>query len=238
VLLAVRGALAALHSIPTQGLLRTDGVQSLTFMAAFVVVILASLGFILMAKDRADANNHYFATRDALTGLFNRRALLLAARRDVAVAARSHEPYALMMVDIDHFKAVNDGHGHQVGDQILCHVAGLLSARLRAQDMVGRYGGEEFLVLLPNTAQQAAAELAETLRSAVAQCPCAREGCAITATVSIGVCGGQLHGTEDWERLLRCADQALYAAKAAGRNRVVSGRFVPEAAQPLATPVI
>ena len=126
----------------------------------------------------------------------------------------------------------------QVGDQILCHVAGLLSARLRAQDMVGRYGGEEFLVLLPNTAQQAAAELAETLRSAVAQCPCAREGCAITATVSIGVCGGQLHGTEDWERLLRCADQALYAAKAAGRNRVVSGRFVPEAAQPLATPVI
>ena len=166
------------------------------------------------------------------------KALLLAARRDVAVAARSHEPYALMMVDIDHFKAVNDGHGHQVGDQILCHVAGLLSARLRAQDMVGRYGGEEFLVLLPNTAQQAAAELAETLRSAVAQCPCAREGCAITATVSIGVCGGQLHGTEDWERLLRCADQALYAAKAAGRNRVVSGRFVPEAAQPLATPVI
>ena len=97
--------------------------------------------------------------------------------------------------------------------------------------------GEEFLVLLPNTAQQAAAELAETLRSAVAQCPCAREGCAITATVSIGVCGGQLHGTEDWERLLRCADQALYAAKAAGRNRVVAGRFVPEPVPPLATPV-
>jgi len=237
VLLAVRGALAAMHSIPTQGLLRTDGVQSLTFMAAFVVVILASLGFILMAKDRADASNHYFATRDSLTGLFNRRALLLAARRDVALAARSREPYALMMVDIDHFKAVNDGHGHQVGDQILCHVAGLLSARLRAQDMVGRYGGEEFLVLLPNTAQHAAAELAETLRSAVAQTPCQREGRAITATVSIGVCGGQLHGTEDWDRLMRCADQALYAAKAAGRNRVVAGRFVPEAVPPLATPV-
>ena len=229
VLLAVRGALAALHSIPTQGLLRTDGVQSLTFMAAFVVVILASLGFILMAKDRADASNRYFATRDSLTGLFNRRALMLAAHRDVALAARSREPYALMMVDIDHFKAVNDGHGHHAGDQILCHVASLLSTRLRAQDMVGRYGGEEFLVLLPNTAQHAAAELAETLRSAVAQSPCQHESCTITATVSIGVCGGQLRGADDWERLLRSAEQALYAAKAQGRNRVVAGGFASPA---------
>lgn len=224
-LLAVRGGLAAAGVIPTQGLLRADGMQSLTFMAAFVVVILASLGFILMAKDRADADNRYFAAHDALTGLANRRALILAVQRDMAHAVRMHEPYAVLMVDIDHFKAVNDGHGHLAGDRALCHVAGLLGARLRAQDMVGRYGGEEFLALLPGTALHDAVVLAETLRSAVAQSQCMHEGSPIAVTVSIGVCGARPQRADGWEPMIRCADQALYAAKTAGRNRVEVGRL-------------
>lgn len=220
VLLAARGVLAATHGVPARGLLQADGLQSLTFIAAFIVVILASLGFILMAKDRADANNRYFAAHDSLTGLANRRALLLTARRDVAHAVRTYQPYALMMVDIDHFKAVNDRHGHMAGDRVLCHVADLLRTRLRTQDMVGRYGGEEFLVLLPGTALHDAVVLAETLRSSVEQSPAMHDGHPIAVSLSIGVCGGRPQHADAWDALIRRADQALYAAKAAGRNRV------------------
>ena len=237
VLLASRSALVASRGVPAGGLLQTDGLQSLTFIAAFVVVILSSLGFILMTKDRADADNRYYAAHDGLTGLFNRRALLLAAHRDVAHAVRMHQPYALMMVDIDHFKSVNDGHGHPGGDRVLCHVAELLRARLRAQDMVGRYGGEEFLVLLPGTALHDAVVLAETLRGAVEQAPAVHEGRPIAVTLSIGVCGGRPQHAGSWETLLRKADQALYAAKTAGRNRVQCLALTQDLTDTLAAPV-
>ncbi|MBS0493628.1 MAG: GGDEF domain-containing protein [Proteobacteria bacterium] len=234
-LLAARGVLAATYSIATEGLLRTGGAQSITFVAAFVVVILATLGFIFMSKDRADAHNRYVAAHDVLTGLANRRTLMLAAERDMARAVRMREPYALMMVDIDHFKAINDGHGHQAGDQALCHVAELLRARLRAQDLVGRYGGEEFLALLPATALPDAVALAEALRGAVEQSHCTHEGRSIAVTVSVGVCGGRPRRANEWETMLRCADQALYAAKAGGRNRVEIGNPLRAPGQPVAT---
>ena len=166
--------------------------QSITFMAAFVVVILSSLGFILMGKDRSDADNRYFAAHDALTGLVNRRSLIMALERDVARAVRLREPYAVMLVDIDHFKFVNDSHGHLAGDSVLRHVADLLRTRLRAQDPVGRYGGEEFMVLLPHTPLGGALELAETLRRAVERLPCVGGGKEIPVTVSIGVAEAQL----------------------------------------------
>lgn len=219
-LLALRGLLAAMHAIPLDGLMRSSPMQSFVFMAAFVVVILASLGFILMAKDRADADNRYFAVHDELTGAANRRALIQALDRDLARALRSGEPYALLMLDIDHFKAVNDTHGHRAGDRVLCHVATVLRARLRAQDLIGRYGGEEFMLLLPNTTLDGAVALAETLREVMEQSPCLHEGRSIAVTVSIGVCGTQMESIQDWDRLIQAADQALYRAKAAGRNRV------------------
>ncbi|GGH65047.1 hypothetical protein GCM10010975_32440 [Comamonas phosphati] len=219
-LLVVRGVLAAMHAIPLDGLLRISPMQSFVFMAAFVVVILASLGFILMTKDRADADNRYFAAHDELTGAANRRALTQALDRDAARAVRAGESYALMMLDIDHFKAVNDTHGHHAGDQVLCHVAAVLRARLRAQDLVGRYGGEEFMLLLPDTTLAGAAALAETLREAMEQTPCLHEGRSIAVTVSIGVCGAHLQSAGGWDQLIQAADQALYRAKAAGRNRV------------------
>jgi diguanylate cyclase (GGDEF)-like protein len=220
VLLGVRGVLAATYAMPLDGLMRDSFVQSFTFMVVFIVVILTSLGFILMDKDRADADNRHFATHDELTGVANRRALIQALDRDVAHAVRSGEPYALLMLDMDHFKSVNDTCGHRAGDQVLCHVAAIVRARLRSQDLVGRYGGEEFVVLLPGTPAQGAAVLAERLREAVAQAPCECQGRPIPVTVSIGVCGARLESGDTWDQLIHAADQALYAAKAAGRNRV------------------
>lgn len=219
-LLAVRGMMAATYTIPIEGLMRGSVMQSCTFMAAFVVVILASLGFILMTKDRTDADNRYFAAHDVLTGVANRRALILALNRDVARAVRTGEPYALLLLDIDLFKAINDSHGHGAGDAVLRHVASIFQARLRAQDMVGRYGGEEFLVLLPNTPLHGAAGLAEALRAAVEQTPCMHEGRSLAVTVSVGVCGARMESGDSWGQLIHVADQALYAAKTAGRNRI------------------
>ena len=151
-----------------------------------------------------------------------RRSLIMALERDVARAVRLREPYAVMLVDIDHFKSVNDSHGHLAGDSVLRHVADLLRTRLRAQDLVGRYGGEEFMVLLPHTPLGGALELAETLRRAVERLPCVGGGKEIPVTVSIGVCGGPLQPADGWDGLVQGADEALYAAKLAGRNRVES----------------
>lgn len=239
-LIVLRGAIAATHAIPLQGIMQADAMQSVTFMAAFVVVVLASLGFILMAKERSDADNRYFASHDALTGLANRRFLIQTMTRDLARAVRLREHYAVLMVDIDHFKAVNDTHGHPVGDEVLQHVAGLLSARLRAQDLVGRSGGEEFLVLLPGTSPQGALQVAESLRASIEQSPLPSGSRTIGVSVSIGVCSARPQPGDDWGQLVQRADQALYAAKQGGRNRVecvalrpdgVSARLAAQTAQ-------
>lgn len=230
VLIVMRGAIAATHAIPLQGIMQADAMQSVTFMAAFVVVVLASLGFILMAKERSDADNRYHASHDALTGLANRRFLIQTLTRDLARAVRLQEHYAVLMVDIDHFKAVNDTHGHPVGDEVLQHVAGLLRARLRAQDLVGRSGGEEFLVLLPGASPQGALQVAESLRASVAQSPLHLGGRDIGVSVSIGVCSALAQPGDDWSQLVQRADQALYAAKQGGRNRVECVALRPEGA--------
>ncbi len=222
-LLAGRGWLALTGRMDNTGLLQISPSQSVVFVMAFVTVILSSLGFILMTKDRADAANLRLATHDPLTGVVNRRALLQVLARDVAQAARARTAYALVLLDIDHFKAVNDNHGHLAGDQVLRHVAQVLGTRLRRQDLLSRYGGEEFLVLLPDTDLAGALQLAEALRHAVQATPCPHASGLIGVTVSLGVCAARPHGPDCGEAPIESADQALYAAKAAGRNCVRHG---------------
>ncbi|MFY3382866.1 GGDEF domain-containing protein [Paracidovorax sp. MALMAid1276] len=218
-----RSALAFAVLGGEEGILRHIALQTLTFFGTFSVVLVSSMGFVFMSRDRADEDNRVMAALDPLTGVANRRALIAALDRDVARAVRMREPMALMMVDIDHFKDVNDQYGHPVGDQVLCSVVQVLRGRVRAQDLVGRYGGEEFMVVLPDTHLAGAEQLARELCKAVEVSRCrvdCMERTELSVTVSIGVFGGRLEPGDSWDMLIAAADRALYQAKNNGRNRV------------------
>ena len=158
------------------------------------------------------------AELDALTGSLNRRALDQALAREFGPAAR-HAPLSVLFIDIDWFKRVNDEHGHACGDHCLRSVAGALRAELRPGDAFGRYGGEEFLVLLPGHDAASSRVIAERLRQAVEGCVIEWNGTRVMLTISIGM-AARRDGDGDGPALLERADKALYAAKREGRNRV------------------
>ena len=171
--------------------------------------VLANLRNLAVAEIRA--------ATDGLTGLPNKRAVTDALNRMFAVASTTASPLALLLLDLDHFKQINDQRGHAVGDQVLANVGAVLRSVLRAQDFAGRNGGEEFAVLLPDTEVPAAIEIAERIRAAIAEI--SLPGTDVFVTTSIGV-GGFPHHVSTLERLERLADAALYLAKRHGRNRV------------------
>jgi diguanylate cyclase (GGDEF)-like protein len=158
------------------------------------------------------------AREDPLTGLPNRRAFDEALARELARADRSGAPLAAVALDVDHFKRVNDGHGHAAGDAVLAAVARRAASALRAGDLLARIGGEEFAALLPGADLPAAAEVAERIRAAVGGAAIEVGGVALPVTVSLG-CAAREAG-EAGPGLLARADARLYAAKAGGRNRV------------------
>ena len=159
------------------------------------------------------------ATTDPLTGLPNKRALETALRRDLARASREEQPLSVIVVDVDHFKRFNDDFGHTIGDEVLRSLGGLLSEHVRAGDVPARFGGEEFVVVLPNTDTTGAQQLAERIRTELERMP-VPEGIP-TVTASFGVASVQGPGCEDQAQpLFDRADKALYAAKQSGRNRV------------------
>lgn len=160
------------------------------------------------------------ATVDHLTGVHNRQALLANLETEIERAARFGHPLSVVMVDLDHFKRLNDSHGHAAGDLILRRVADTLRENVRSVDVVGRYGGEEFLLVLPETDVDAAASLAEKLRRLVGRQEVALDdGYRASATLSAGVAGGS-GGHLSLESLVRDADNAMYSAKALGRDQV------------------
>lgn len=158
------------------------------------------------------------ALRDPLTGTGNRIAMDQTLEREIDMARRHMQPLSLLMLDIDHFKRINDSHGHGVGDEVLKAVADSIKGQLRNVDMVFRFGGEEFLILLANTSRDAAAMVGERLRYAAQAEDYFADGTRIELTVSLG-CATLLPG-ESAESLVRRADNALYVAKREGRNRL------------------
>jgi diguanylate cyclase (GGDEF)-like protein len=160
------------------------------------------------------------ATTDALTGLKNRRALLENGSRFVALARRQRNELALLLLDLDHFKRVNDSLGHAAGDKVLAEIGGILARETRDADLVGRIGGEEFAVFLPGTEPAGAAQLAERIRVAVRAVSLAKSGAALRLSVSIGVAALAADGCDDIAALLETADRRLYRAKEQGRDHV------------------
>ena len=157
---------------------------------------------------------------DPLSGALNRRGLDDALAREAARAERNGTPLCVAMIDIDNFKQVNDSFGHQVGDMVLVHLVAVIKETIRTQDLIGRYGGEEFLLLLPDTPDQGAARILDRLRAIIADLDWSAFSPGMQVTISAGV--ATLKPNETPDIILARADSALYAAKARGRNRIAS----------------
>jgi diguanylate cyclase (GGDEF)-like protein len=191
--------------------------------AMAVVALIAMLHATLMALvvARLIQQLRWNARHDGLTGLLNRRAMQETIDRELGRSRRAGDTFAVIMLDVDHFKAINDVHGHPAGDDALKHIAVLLQSSVRKTDRVGRFGGEEFIVLLPGMGLAQAAVAAESLRQRLATQPVQREGDGETLALSASFGVAEWKGPkEDPSRLLMRADQALYRAKRAGRNQV------------------
>lgn len=198
-----------------------SGIASLLYLAVFFHIFhTRSVSYFVRMRDY-NAQLQTLASRDSLTGLLNSRAYYERCQERIDWAERSGQPYAVLFVDLDHFKRINDQHGHEAGDRVLKMVAQVLLQTVRRTDVPGRIGGEEFSVFLPNTDEAGAVKLAEVLRQAIEDCqPDIGTQC-LRVTASIGVAANQ--GSEPGQGLdsiQRHADQAMYLAKAKGRNRV------------------
>jgi len=164
---------------------------------------------------------------DALTGVLNRRAILNELEREAERATREGSPLGIGMLDIDHFKLVNDTYGHAAGDAVLCEVVRRALGVMRPYDSFGRFGGEEFLVLVPGSGREELKEVLERIRSVIGSSPIAVDGHELAVTVSLG---GATRGSESADGLIARADDALYNAKEQGRDRVVLAASVEEEA--------
>ena len=196
----------------------------LACMLVFMHVIVHSVGFLMMLRDRQALVERELVICDSLTGLSNRSALLEGLQALLADARQRQSPLAVLMVDIDHFKQLNDRHGHLVGDQAIRLAATVLAQHARHGDLVGRYGGEEFVLILPDTPLGQASAVAQRLCQAVRGQPLRTpEGPLLQLTVSIGVHAQVPDGDTGWQQMLKVADIAMYRAKAEGRDRVALG---------------
>lgn len=172
-------------------------------------------------RKRTEAKLSLMATTDDLTGIWNRRYFMNAMAREIERVRRHGHVFSVLMLDIDHFKAINDRYGHASGDAVLKHLVSVVKEILRQTDITGRLGGEEFGMLLPETHLDGAVQLAERVRSTIEKSPAHHGGRDICYTVSIGVAAYQKGAADSVDTMLLKADNALYAAKEAGRNRVV-----------------
>jgi diguanylate cyclase (GGDEF)-like protein len=196
--------------------------NALTPLLAAVVPVIGTTTFLQMCSERIRHQWETAASTDYLTGLANRRQLVAAGERLMLEARTQKQPLAVAVIDIDHFKAINDRYGHDVGDQAIQHVANRLRQGCRSQDLLIRQGGEEFVVLLDGMSSVQAIEFAERMLDVVRAVAFVSNGSTQKVTVSIGVTS-LLPTDHQLDDILRRADQALYAAKADGRDRARSG---------------
>ncbi|GAP21843.1 GGDEF domain-containing protein [Leptolinea tardivitalis] len=193
-------------------------INSLTLILSIPSIILIALGVLVMISDRLMEVNRELATRDWLTHIFNRGTFIDLANRELSRAERYNHETSLVMIDIDRFKVVNDTYGHPIGDEALIHLVHILKDSLRMQDLYGRYGGEEFVILLAETSSEEAFQIAERIRKQIANTPLLTHNLTIKLTVSIGVATAHGGSRPSLNALISAADTAMYQAKTAGRN--------------------
>jgi diguanylate cyclase (GGDEF)-like protein len=214
----VYGAQAAGARLPWD-----DATVSMMFFSIGALALPAlTLGAVMMANAELIARARHAADHDHLTGASSRRAFFDLATRERARALRHGTPLSLLLFDVDHFKRINDTHGHATGDRVLVEIVQRTGAAVRSIDIVARLGGEEFAVLLPETGADTALLVAERLRRSLEVSPAAADGIEAGCTVSIGV--ATLGQDESIEAMLSRADAALYTAKAGGRNAVAAAQ--------------
>mgnify|MGYP000303690752 CR=1 FL=1 len=218
--LALRAVLTLTGSGPVVSLFSATTLEVANSILTLIVITGVTFCFAAMTAQRLHLHLEHAASHDALTGLPNRCAIEEMAGRETARAARHGYPLSVLMMDLDRFKAVNDTYGHEAGDAVLKAFAEIAKKNLRQGDVIGRFGGEEFLALLPVSDREAAIRVAERIRTAVSSRPVSHAGSAIPLTVSIGVAVSDADSVSSQDAI-RAADSALYAAKRGGRNQVI-----------------
>jgi diguanylate cyclase len=222
VLMLGRAVYASQVGIEVFDTFATWPINSYTFMLGAVSQFFISSLFVLMLSYKLNRNLESIATIDSLTGVLNRRGLEDASIKMQDICKRINLSMAVLLIDIDYFKKVNDTYGHLVGDDVLRHIAKTIGGVLRSSDVLGRYGGEEFCAFLPNTTESDALGLAERIRAAIETAAIKLgDNVNLKTTVSIGVADSVRAGY-DFKGLLATADSAMYGAKNGGRNRVMS----------------
>lgn len=211
---------------------RGDPTSTFGLLFRMILTWIVTPSVLWMLTRQLDAELIRYASQDPLTGIANRRVMWEQGERRVAELKRANAALAVLMVDVDHFKSINDRWGHDGGDHILVSIAGILKSNVREDDLLARVGGEEFMVLIREADARVAGEAAERLRAAIDREPVLLpSGEAWHCTASIGYCLAA--GSEtSWKEIVVAADRALYAAKHAGRNRVMSGSLAAQVAEP------
>lgn len=223
--LALRAILFAAGASTGDSFMASTSVQTATFVIAVLCAVGWTLGLVLLGAQRVELELNdakevleRLAATDELTGIRNRRALFEQGEAEVGRALRYQTPLSVIVFDLDQFKRINDQHGHATGDEVLCEVVARCRDAMRAQDIFGRIGGEEFAVVVPNTPATGAVQFAERLRDGIARTPIATAAGPLAVSASFGVSG--LGGASSFPALLQAADRAMYGAKSEGRDSV------------------
>ncbi|MDF9844013.1 MULTISPECIES: GGDEF domain-containing protein [unclassified Paenibacillus] len=212
----------AVHLLYAQSLAGTAAsgwLQEIFYIGLYLLMFLGTAGYMLLSRERTYAELERVATYDELTGILNRRAFVVRARPLIAAAAREDVPFSFLLLDVDHFKQINDTFGHETGDKVLWDFSRKIEAQLSSNDLFGRFGGEEFAVLLHRADETASTGIAERLRRCVLGAVI--DDTLLPYTVSIGVVTICPEKRVPLDRLYKLTDLALYEAKQTGRNRVV-----------------
>lgn len=221
-MLAWRGISAVFVAEPARVLLTPSGASAVLVVAGIAALLASSFAFLLLHQSRAQAEATRLATTDPLTGAYNRRTFHELAEREMSRARRASQPLSIIMLDVDHLRRLNDDYGHRAGDEVLQRIADLVRTALRKEDMLVRFGGEQFLVILPEVSGPGAVVVAGRIRRAVSDTTIEAAGHALQVTVSLGVAARLDEGPESVDGLVARAESALALAKQRGRNRVVA----------------